>query len=325
MFRNTKIDCWWNTTLILLLASLKNDEALLFSLLDLIDCHFLETFRDLLQLKKQCVLSSKQLLEDFMAEYVTVDPFINPSDPPNVRIQKQREADNSERLIKESFRTQYQFGELAFNYLINCPFFKYLVLETRSVIRRTNCEFGCPDPDGMDDPYKYDVPETITGTEKHAAYPVPMPNKAEGETLEAKFISLFNANEVDEKLCPTHNGVKRQTNSTEISNLPHAIILSLQRGFHEDNVLKKKSQAVLLDKQFQLKTFDNSTADYKMVACGRHSGSCQSGHWLANVLTKETDQDGSDVWVTVNDTWPITKADSYDLRLSTLFLYKKVP
>ena len=53
-------------------------------------------------------------------------------------------------------------------------------------------------------------------------------------------------------------------------------------------------------------------------------GSVHSGHWVCSILTNELDQDGSEIWATINDTYPITKADSYDVRMSTLFLYKKM-
>ena len=52
-------------------------------------------------------------------------------------------------------------------------------------------------------------------------------------------------------------------------------------------------------------------------------GSVQSGHWICSILTDYEEPDGSKVWATINDTYPITKADEYDVRLSTLFLYKK--
>ena len=259
-----------------------------------------------------------------MALYVIKDPFINESDSAEVREAKWQLAHQQEDQIKKSLRTDYQFGELAFTYLLNCPFFDYMVLRTRTVVRRQNCYPGCIDPDDPEDPNKYDRPEKVTDSQEYISYPVPMPNKAERESLEQRFLSEFYKPEEFEKDCPIHNLKKKHSIVQEVSKLPNAIILSLQRGFHNaNNQLSKKTQAVLLDKEFDLRAFDGSSSHYELCATARHVGSVQSGHWLASVLTQEVDQDGSKIWATINDTYPITKADVYDLRMSTLFLYEK--
>ena len=292
--------------------------------MDLVYCQFLKTLTELLKLKRQCVLSARQLLEDFMALYVIKDPFINDSDSAEVRATKWQLAHAEEEQIRQSLRTDFQFGEMAFSYLLNCPFFDYMVLRTRTVIRRENCQPGCIDQSDPDDPNKFDRLETVTGSQEYISYPVPMPNKAERESLEQKFLSEFNRPEEFEKECPVHSSNKKQSIVQEVSKLPNVILLSLQRGFHDaNNQLCKKMQAVLLDKEFDLMASDGSSLHYELYATARHVGSVHSGHWIASVLTQEVEQDGSKIWATINDDYPITKADVYDLRMSTLFLYKK--
>ena len=257
--------------MILLLMSLKGQ---IMPSSDLINCRFLQNLTELVKLTRQCVLSPKQLLEDFMAEFIKITPFLSNTDSEAERAQKVQDAMEEERSIKQSLRNDFQFGDLAFGYLNDCPFFEYLSLRTRNVVRRSNCQSGCIDPDDWKDPLKYDRNELITPNEDNLAFPVGMPNKANGESLEAKFLSNFYNPEVFEKDCYVHPGLKKKHSiSTEIFKLPNAILLNLQRGFfNANNVLSKKTQAVLLDKEFTLKSFDNETATYKLHASGRHVG-----------------------------------------------------
>ena len=96
-----------------------------------------------------------------MALYVIKDPFINDSDSAEVKATKWQLAHAEEEQIRQSLRTDFQFGEMAFSYLLNCPFFDYMVLRTRTVIRRENCHPGCIDQSDPDDPNKYDRRETV--------------------------------------------------------------------------------------------------------------------------------------------------------------------
>ena len=217
-----------------------------------------------------------------MALHVIKDPFINESDSAEVKAAKWQLAHDQEDQIKQSLRTDFQFGELAFSYLLNCPFFEYMVLRTRTVVRRQNCHPGCIHFDDHEDPNKYDRPEKVTGSQEFISYPVAMPNKAERESLEQKFLSEFYKPQEFEKECPVHNSKKKHSIVQEVSKLPNAIILSLQRGFHNaNNQLCKKTQAVLLDKEFDLKASDGSSLHYELYATARHVGSVHSGHWIA--------------------------------------------
>ena len=254
----------------MLLASLKGQPLPTQAL---INCRFLKNLTELLNLQRQCVLSPMPLLEEFMEEFVKVNPFFSDDDPEEERLRKSNDALQQERAIKESLRTDFQFGELAFGYLSNCPFFDYLVLRTRTVVRRQNCHPGCIDQMDLDDPLKYDRAEKVIDNDLSLAYAVGMPNKAEGQSLEAKFLSEFYNPENFEKDCPTHSAKKRHSTTLEVTQLPSAILLSLQRGYHDQNqVLRKKSQAVILDKEFRLETHEKDSATYTLHACGRHSG-----------------------------------------------------
>ena len=93
--------CWWHITIILLLASLRGTGL---PPMDLVYCQFLKTLTELLKLKRQCVLSARQLLEDFMALYVIKDPFINESDSDEVRATKWQLAHEEENQIRQSLR-----------------------------------------------------------------------------------------------------------------------------------------------------------------------------------------------------------------------------
>ena len=269
LYENPGTLCWFGQTLHVLKASL--DEAD-FNHDRNFPSPFHQRVSELLGITSQVVIDPRPILEEFIDFFVEEDHGIQLQDSLEVRAAKRRDANRRLEATKQDLRTRQQHGETGLDLLRTCRYFNSIKIRTRQKIERENCMPGCPDANDNQNPNKYDVPLTYSQPKSMVVYPVPMPTQ--GHTVEGTFLYTFDQVNIYNKRCRNCNGIKKQKSQLQLIDMPHSIIIGLNRGIPNANgvTIDKDQTRVSLEKEFYLEVPNGDRKKFTLVAASQHTG-----------------------------------------------------